>query len=98
MVARILPTVADTDLRPLLYKVPDAHALYDLRRKGICDEPNRIVSQLLFRELIAKVAPRIVFPGKLASGVDGFRQLLQLRLRIWIGHATMCLGAPSKMH
>ena len=67
MVDRILPTVAETDIRPLLYKNPDPHALYDLRRMGFCDKENRIISQLLFQEFIARLSPSATFPQSIGG-------------------------------
>ena len=44
---RILPDVAATNLRPLMYPhIPDENALLDLRKKGVCDAHNKVTSQL----------------------------------------------------
>ena len=94
MVDRILPTVAETDIRPLLYKVPDPNALYDLRRKGFCDKENKIISQLLFQEFIAKLSPSATLPSRLVAGVDGIRQLLQFALPHLDWTRYMAFGGP----
>lgn len=80
MVERILPPVGATDLRPLLYKVQNDNALYDLRRKGICDEDNQIISQLLFESILLKLRPSVRFPTQLNAGIDGLCQLFTFAL------------------
>ena len=80
MVDRILPPVGATDLRPLLYKVQNENALYDLRRKGICDEDNQIISQLLFESILLKLRPSDRLPTQLNAGIDGLCQLFTFAL------------------
>jgi hypothetical protein len=80
MTERILPPIAATDLRPLFYKFPNDNALYDLQRKGICNEENQIVSQLLFESVLLKLRPSVRFPTQLNAGLDGIRQLFTFAL------------------
>jgi energy-coupling factor transporter ATP-binding protein EcfA2 len=80
MTERILPPVEATDLRPLLYKIPNDKALYDLRRKGICDNDNHIISQLLFESILLALRPSLHFPTQLNAGIDGIRQLFAFAL------------------
>jgi hypothetical protein len=75
MTERILPNVRATDIHPLLYKVRDENNLYDLRRNGICDGDNRIISQLLFESLLAVLRPATQFPTLLTAGLGGIEQL-----------------------
>jgi hypothetical protein len=74
---RILPNVPASDIRPLLYKVRDENNLSDLRRKGICDGENRIISQLLFESLLAVLRPATQFPTLLTAGLGGIQQLFK---------------------
>ncbi|KAL3937605.1 MAG: hypothetical protein SGARI_002058 [Bacillariaceae sp.] len=80
MTDRILPNVAATDIRPLLYQIQDEQALYDLRRKGICDADNKIISQLLFESILAPYRPTLRLPTMLNGGLEGVQQLLTYAL------------------
>lgn len=94
MVDRILPTVAETNIRALLYKIPDPNALYDLQRMGFCNKENKIISQFLFQEFIAKLSPSLTFPSRLVAGVDGICQLLQFALPHLDWARYMVFGGP----
>lgn len=94
LVDRILPIVAETDIRPLLYKIPDPNSAYDLRSKDFCDKDKRIISQLIFQVFIAKLSPSAAFPSRLATGVDGIRQLLQFALPRLDWTRYMAFGGP----
>jgi hypothetical protein len=80
MTERILPNVGATAIRPLLHKVRDENNLYDLRRKGICDGDNRIISQLLFESLLTGLRPATQFPTLLTAGLRGIQQLFMYAL------------------
>ena len=67
---RILPDVAATNLRPLLYQHnPDENALLDLRKKGVCDAHNKVISQLLFQAILSELRPTgsIIFGGDIGG-------------------------------
>ena len=77
MVQRVLPDVLATDIRPLLYRRPDARARLDLQRKGFCDSGGRIISTFLFDNFVSfqqGVGPSLV--GELNRRVAGVQQLL----------------------
>eukprot|EP00977_Amphora_coffeiformis_P012604 scaffold3161_cov146-Amphora_coffeaeformis.AAC.4 len=80
MTERILPDVGATDIRPLLYTIKDENALYDLRRKGICDGDNKIISQLLFESILNLLRPATGLPIRLNGGLGGVQQLFAYAL------------------
>ena len=80
MVDRCLPDISTTNVRPLLYKTLNPTLLYDLKRKGFCDKDNKVISQLLFQEFVAKISSSHSFSQQLSPGVGGVRQLLQFAL------------------
>lgn len=90
MSERIIPDVSATDIRPLLYKNKDEHALRDLRRKGICDGDNKILSQLVFESILAELRPTTGLPTLLNGGREGIQQLFRYSLPVlsWTQYDT----------
>ena len=95
MQTRILPTIHQTDVSPLLYKNKDSALLHDLRKKGFCDNEDKIISQLLFESFISQVTPKQTSPFMLLNGgLDGVRQLLIYGLPLMSWDQYKPFGGP----
>lgn len=74
---RILPPVATTEIRPLLYKAKDLTSLTNLVRTGFCDDRGKIVSHLLLDIHLRSVMPeQIAALGSLGPGLESIKKLL----------------------
>ena len=80
MVERILPEINLQVFRALLTTNPDPSSLSELKKHGLIDEDNAVISQLLFDEYVKSRTGNVVLHDRLAHGIPGVQQLLKFVL------------------
>jgi hypothetical protein len=98
MVDRILPSDT-TDIRCLFYNKLDADARALLRRKGVCNDVDQVLSYLLLQSIVSKTIPLAsvsALTEALKPGLEGVTQLLTFALPCLDWSMYNAFGGPTE--
>jgi hypothetical protein len=98
MVDRIMPT-DKTDIRCLFYNQEDGTARSILRRKGVCNDDDKILSHLFLMSIVSRTSPKgsiAAMRKEIAPGVGGVRQLLAFALPHLDWSMYNAFGGPTE--
>ena len=77
---RIVPEIDSQVFRALFTMNPDVASMKELRRYGLCDKSNKLMSQLLFDGYVESLTGQQPFGDRLSRGTSGIKQLLRFAL------------------